>query len=163
MLLRPATLAALLVVLGSAGCAPNDSRSRHLRSDGSWEEGPAWPYWARSMRVHPLSQIAPDRDSGDPVIEARIEFLDPLDHTCKGVGQLQLELAAAGRSAGPIAQWQMDLRDPAVNRRHYDDVTRTYLFRLKIDPDKIPDEPALLAEFLSADGRHMEADYRLPR
>jgi hypothetical protein len=55
-----------------------------------------WPYWPRRMRIHPLTQFATNRDTGQLIIEARIEFFDEHGHTCKGVGQVLLDLHATG-------------------------------------------------------------------
>jgi hypothetical protein len=113
-----------------------------------------WPYWPRRMRIHPLTQFATNRDTGQLIIEARIEFFDEHGHTCKGVGQVLLDLHAtgSGRNSEPLETWALDLVDPAVNYDHYDELTRTYLFRLEFDPRVLPERPELWAYFRSADG-----------
>jgi hypothetical protein len=36
----------------------------------------------------------------------------------------------------PVGTWDIDLADLNLNARHYDPVTRTYLFRLSLDRSK---------------------------
>lgn len=95
----------------------------------------AWPFRPASLRIHPLSR-AVSREGPATAIEARVEFFDRFGHTTKGVGMMRLELHAAdappagGRRLGA---WEIDLSDVDTNLRHYDDVTRTYLFRLGLE------------------------------
>lgn len=120
----------------------------------------SWPYWPRRMRIHPLSQLATDRDTGQLVIETRIEFLDRHGHTCKAVGQVLIDLHETGgaRNREPLETWVLDLGDASVNRDHYDELTRTYLFRLDFDPQILPERPELWGYFRSADGRRFQAE-----
>ena len=160
----------LLVVLlsGGAGCG-RDTRMDRLvgpadgsgsGTDGFETPGPIkWPYWPRRMRIHPLTQFATDRDTGQLVIEVRVEFFDERGHTCKGVGQVLMDLHAAGRGrhSEPLETWALDLLDATVNYDHYDELTRTYVFRLNFDPRILPERPELWAYFHSADGRRFQA------
>ena len=59
-----------------------------------------------------------------------------------------------------LQTWNQDLRDLELNRRQYDDVTRTYLFRLQLTQPP-PAGSELRAFFLSADGKRMNAQIRL--
>jgi len=153
-------------VLGSPGCA-GGSHDQGPLSNGSAGTDLAhrdasdadWPYWPRRMRIHPLTQLATDRDTGQLVIETRVEFFDSLGHTTKGIGQVLVDLHAA-RSAEtePLETWALNLADPQVNADHYDDLTRTYLFRLEFDPLVLPDRPEIRAYFRSSDGRRLQAE-----
>jgi hypothetical protein len=117
----------------------------------------AWPYWPQRMRVHPLSQLVTDRDSGRLLIEARLEFLDAEGHSAKAVGQVLIDLLSRDDPSAPIASWSRDLADRAANRDHFDDLTRTYLFRLEFDAAALPREPRLQAYYRSSQGRVLKA------
>ena len=179
VLLRPhRTVLAVAVCAALAGCNHASRRESPLagnpiipQSHRADPELPAsdgrdidWPFWPQSMRVHPLSQFANDRITGRLLIEARVEFLDAFAHTCKGVGHVRIDLHDADEeSTQPISTWILDLRDVTINLEHYDDLTRTYLFRLEVDPDTLPDKTELWAYFQSTEGKRMESSFLLPR
>ena len=121
----------------------------------------AWPYWPQRVRVHPLTRLVTGDPASPKVLEARIELLDPDGDTTKGVGALTLELRANEDGGRPVAGWSIALDDPEVNRLHYDQVTRTYLMRLELEPDAIPEDPELFAELESPDGRVLHDTLRL--
>ena len=160
--------------LGILGCASAPG-PEHDPSGGPTSLGPNsswigdaqtsdWPFWPQALRIHPLTRLAVDAKSGRSIIEVRLEFLDPEGHTTKGVGQVRIDLAAGGSGADsspPIATWNWDLRDRSVNRRFYDDVTRTYLFRLTVDPSELGPQPELRAYYLSAAGARLQATHAL--
>ncbi len=160
--------------LGILGCASAPSPD-HDPSDGPTPAGlnssglgdaqtDDWPFWPEALRIHPLTRLAVDAKSGLSIIEVRLEFLDPEGHTTKGVGQVRIDLVAGGSgtdSSPPIVAWNWDLRDRSVNRRFYDDVTRTYLFRLKVHSLELGPQPELRAYFLSATGQRLQATHTL--
>lgn len=121
-----------------------------------------WPYWPRSMRVHPLTRIV-TAEGSEPVIEARVEMRDRDGHLTKGRGRLRLDLhdASDETPGGTIAEWNLDLRDLDFNRERFDDVTFTYLFRLDVDPDQIPPAPVLWAYYLSDDAEELSARFEI--
>lgn len=123
-----------------------------------------------------------DPETGQLIIEARIEFFDSDEETTKAVGMLTLQVypdAATPSGSNAQKSWNLDLADLAFNRAHYDDVTRTYLFKLEVGPDDInsgsggggdgavgggaaggvggSSRAELRAFFLSSDGRSLEA------
>ncbi len=165
----------LLVGLAAAllvGCPPRTPPHRSPLIDGaSGTEISGWPFWPRRMRIHPLTRLVNDENLGHLVIEVRIELRDDFNHTTKGVGQVRFDLYDASDAGGdtPLTTWDrdtdtdklLDLRDLTLNARYYDDITRTYLFRLGVDPADLPAEPQLRAYFLSADGQTLTATYRL--
>lgn len=123
-----------------------------------------WPFRPTRLRVHPLTRAIMDEDTSEPIIEVRIEFIDPQGHTTKGVGQIRIDLLAEKGSKEadkPLAVWSRDLRDLKVNFEHYDEVTQTYLFRLRIEGKQLPANPRINAYFLAADGLRLEANYQL--
>lgn len=129
-------------------------------SSAQRDPGAAWPFWPTSMRFHPLTRAVHEGSANELVIEARIEFLDSDGETSKAAGQLTLQLYADVQSpSGPDAlrTWNQDLRDLSINRQRYDDITRTYLFRLEMDQTELPQGAQLRAFFLSIDGQHLDA------
>ncbi len=125
-----------------------------------------WPFWPVKMRIHPLTRVVPDEASSRLVIEARIELRDQHNHTTKGYGTIRFDLfdgAARAESQTPIEQWNEDLRDLNSNRLYYDEVTRTYLFRLGIDPADLPAEPLLRAYYYVSEDDYFKATYELRR
>ena len=116
---------------------------------------PAWPYWPEKLRVHPLTRLVTDPRTGRNLLEARIEFFDAQGATTKASGQLTLRLfanASQPDTADPLETWNLNLRDLAVNAQQYDDITRTYLMRLEIDPTRLTATPDLRAYFVGANG-----------
>jgi len=91
-----------------------------------------WPFRPTTLRLHPLSH-ALRRDDRVSVIEARVEFFDRFRHTTKGLGVMHFELHSADGAGPRLVSWEIDVSDVDANMRHYDDVTRTYLFRLGLD------------------------------
>jgi hypothetical protein len=147
----------MLAICFAGGCNSKNGAGRTGRV-----EGETWPFWPATMRVHPSTRVMRDEPSGRFVIETRIELFDPDGVTSKGVGQLTLELHdASSRGDEPVQIWNQDLRDLELNRRQYETVTRTYLFRLEIDASVFPNDPELKAFFLSADGQTLAATMRL--
>ncbi|UCD74703.1 MAG: hypothetical protein JSV91_13055 [Phycisphaerales bacterium] len=161
-------LASLFAAVLLGGCQPA-SRSTGMRQNsdgGASADGDAvtWPFWPRSIRIHPLTRFTTDRETGGLLIEARLEFLDAEGHNTKGLGQVRFDLHSAlpSEDARSLENWNKDLRDLAENLNHFDDVTRTYLFRLEIEESLLPRRPMLKAYFLSADGATMENRFKFP-
>lgn len=155
----------------SGGCAPhsdspppagvgwsNGSRMKNAAS-------PGWPFWPTRVRLHPSTRIIKDAPSSQWLIETRIEFADSDGASSKAVGQLTIQLwdGSAASATEPLQTFNMDLRDPAVNRRQYDDVMRTYLFRLEVDAAKLPENPEIRVYFVSVDGQNLNATMHLRR
>jgi len=102
-----------------------------------------WPFRPASLRLHPLTHAL--RNEGVvSVVEARIEFFDRFGHTTKGLGLVRFELRAGDGDGRRLASWEIDVREVEENMRHYDDVTRTYLFRLGLEGvEDLPDSARL--------------------
>jgi hypothetical protein len=114
------------------------------------------------MRLHPLTRLAPDPFTRETVIEARVEFVDAERVTTRAAGVVHLKLHDAS-SEGLLNEWIVDLEDRQQNTLHFDTVTRTYLFKLQVDPATLPAEVLLRASFHGADGRDFEASAPLRR
>lgn len=123
-----------------------------------------WPFWPTVMNIHPLTRIAIDRATGARVLEARIEFLDQFQTTTRGYGQIRLELTdlASVTPESLTDVWSIDLRDINRNVTHFDDVTRTYLFRLQLDDANVAARPELRVYFYGSDGAALK-DRRVVR
>lgn len=125
--------------LSSASGQRPGSSSRPL-SDQT-ETGRQWLFWPTRVRVHPLSRAIRAATDRSLILEVRLEFLDRFGHNSKGVGQVRLELYHSGPGRGnarPEARmrlgvWTIDISSAEQNLLHYDDVTRTYLFRLEVE------------------------------
>lgn len=148
---------AMCACLSLYACAPDNGTG--VRT-GIITDQRDWPFWPAQMRIYPVVRIVNDLETGQVVIEARIEFKDQDGAVTKAIGELTVELYAAmeSRTSHLIDQWSLDLRDLAINRQHFDDVTRTYLLRMEIDPSRVPERGELRAAFASIDGRLFEHD-----
>ena len=166
-------------IIALAGCQPREtatgpSASQPLdrRSDNASPQigaalgmgrPPRWPFWPTKMRIHPLTRLVLQPAGPAPgatdqwIVEVRIEFTDDQGQPSKEVGQLLLqwhENPAASQER--VKSWNADLRDLTANRDHYDDVTRTYLFRLSVAPDEISDDSQVRAMFVALDGQQFQ-------
>jgi hypothetical protein len=150
----------LLLVLGigiGTGCESGAQRTIRIGPDGASEFG--WPYWPTELRVHPLTRLVQEAN-GATVLEARVELLDAEGHTTKGIGLLILEVRTD--EEGTVEErWERDLSDPTLNRLHYDEVTRTYLLRLAIDPKRLSGQPVLEAALVIPGQTTLEDRLRL--
>lgn len=124
----------------------------------------AWSPRPVAMRVYPSSRFVQDR--GQTVLEARVELLDAMNDSVKASGQFQLELLTDPRrgaeSPRRLYAWTVPVLSLAEQRRHYDSVTRAYLFRLSLDDLAIPRRDTLLrVMFTPAEGERLEAEATL--
>ncbi|MFA9478797.1 hypothetical protein ACERK3_10865 [Phycisphaerales bacterium AB-hyl4] len=125
-------------------------------------EGEVWQPRPESLRVHPTTRFV-QRGGDEVTLQARIEFHDAMGDSVKGVGAYRLELFASdemGRNVSRrLYQWQIDVRTLAAQRSYYDAVTRSYLFRLRLDDAAPPTQPTLLrVTFIPADqGERLES------
>ena len=153
--LRFTTLLVVLCFLG--GCpAPNET----IQESFTQGEG-VWPFWPMSMRFHPLTRIVINENEEKCSLEARLEFKDQEEDISKALGQMNIklfEMHSDGRASEIIETWDIDLENRQDNRLYYSVITRTYLFRLKLDTDKLREKMELVAKFNSADGQVFNAD-----
>ena len=159
---RVAVMLLVAGLVGSAsGCRGKDSlpgvEGTNTRTNGS-DDSVLWPFWPTRMAIHPATRLTIDTGSGVKHFEARIAFYDQFGDICKAVGEMRLELEDPCGMKAIMPEWTIDLRDLRLNGRHYDDVTRTYLFKLKIENDWMPAKAILHVYFLSDDGTEFEID-----
>ena len=150
-------LAAVLTatfLLWTIGCHHplEDSRSTTAHSGSTsatqpaelTQTDPGWRPTAVRMRVFPSTRFV--SDSGRPVLEARVEMIDEMGDSVKTSGSWRVELFSGG-DARPIREprkllysWQIQATTLAQQQRHYDPVTRAYLFRLQMDQPTDPQQ-----------------------
>lgn len=152
-----------VVLLATVGCQWKGGQPEASSPNG--HAGPAaWQIRPVSMRVYPSSKLTVT-EAGQPLLEARIEFLDAANDTVKAVGKLRFELyrgASAGRGA-KIYHWDVEMLTQAQNESYYDSITRAYLFQLQLDdlPRK-DDEVTLAVTYLPAEfGPRLKATTQL--
>ena len=133
---------ALGLALALVGCSPKRSSqpfppmSSNAGSDFAATAMPVeeWPFVPAAVRIHPLTRILTGDVAAESVVETRIEFADRWGDTTKAVGRLQLDLYGSDGNEDapltPVHRWEQDLTNLDLNRAHYDQVTRTYLFKL---------------------------------
>jgi len=122
-----------------------------------------WPFRPVAMRIHPFTSL--ELGPRSSVIEARLELIDPVGDVTKGVGAMRFELYAEPPTESRQGQgrrlytWDASIAALEENQAHWDSITRTYHFTLKL-----PERPArqqrlrLHVQFDSTAGRRMTAD-----
>jgi hypothetical protein len=133
---RTTILAVVLIVTGTCGC-----RSIGFKGSRAAEESLAasseWAFRPVSMRVHPFTSLVMDRDIG-LVLDARIELVDAMGDTSKGLGTFRFELYADQLTEGREGEgqrlyfWEGSVATLDETRQHYDSITRTYAFKLQL-------------------------------
>lgn len=133
-------LALLPVILALCGCAiePNPPFKGETSAGGIER-----PFTPVVMQVHPLTRIMQNGDS--PLLICHLELRDSWGDTCKGVGELSVQLYRGDRAGGPGTQelrWDIDLSDLELNAKLYDPATRTYRLSLEGLSERLatPDE-----------------------
>ncbi len=160
-LLRRLALVTVLVMVSGCQWKGGPGGTRGVGGDGKesvWEVRPA------SMRIYPSSGFRVI--SGQPALEARIELFDDLGDSVKGVGTVRFELyPVVGPERSDVGArlygWEVEMLTLAKNREHYDSVTRTYVFQLRLGQPPQPGKPLrLVAEFADAHhrGERLSAD-----
>lgn len=158
----------LPLAASASGCSGIELKGRGgpTTTNGSGQAG--WPFEPVAMRVHPFTSINLGDEDG-AVLEARIELLDQVGDVTKGVGDLRFELYAIrteGSSAPHVRDvlftWSADLSTLQQNIQHYDQITRTYLFKLKLEsPPAAWSNLLLSVQFTDRHGKRINAEGRL--
>jgi hypothetical protein len=163
-ILRITVCLGVLLVAGIPGGCSNaawkggstaDDPTPRYDGDNIWSPKPT------KLRVYPSSRFDPSGELA--VLEARIELLDEMDDSIKGVGVLHFELYAGGSANRPgtdrkLYAWDVSLLTLVDQRRHYDAITRGYSFRLKLDDVEAPQTATtLLVWFEPTVGKRLEA------
>jgi len=121
-------------------------------------------YWRAEplkMRVYPSSRLV--REGNGAVLEARIELLDEMDDTVKGVGDYHFDLASAEATSGAtpatrLYSWDVSVMTIEQQKAFYDSITRTYFFRLKLDSPVKEHNLVLRAVLSTPDGKRIDTE-----
>jgi hypothetical protein len=150
---------------GNFGGSPSDTEGQPPRV--------AWTLQPVDMRVYPSSRFSVQNQQA--MLEARIELLDEMGDSTKGVGQFHFELFAGGTpgfaeaagspghpgrptSAQRLYTWDVPLLTLDDQKRHYDPITRAYLFRLRMDEQALPQRNTTLqASYEALSGERLKA------
>lgn len=118
-----------------------------------------------AMRVFPSTRLV--TEDGQPMLDARIEFLDAAGDSTKAVGWIRIDLhplyaGTSERRGRLLYRWDQTVLTLDENRRFYDPVTRTYLFRLMLDGRLPAGDPLELAVYFKpVEGDPLEATFTL--
>ena len=113
-------LCAMAALLGCVGCGPPVADSPR-----SWAYGPG------TMRIHPITRIAPQSSATSGQVQVRVEFTDEDGFTTRAMGRLSATLEVPGR---PPQSVSANLSDRAGNRMRWEAATRTYLLTIEPSP-----------------------------
>lgn len=124
---------------------------------------PTWLPHPVDVRVYPTTRFA--MADGQVVLETRIELVDAMGDPVKAPGLFGIALEGAQRGdMSPFDQtmyrWQMRVRTLNDQRRHYDPVTQTYLFNLKLRELAAPRQAVTVkATFTTMQGKVLEGEF----
>ena len=131
-------VALVILVIALSGCGTVGFKNESAVSGRSNSATGAGMFEPDAMRIHPVSRIAVDGGTGLKVVEAYIEFVDRFGDVTKASGVIRFEAYAqantAASSDGGYREdvWDISIDDEESNRRHYDPITRSYAFKLKL-------------------------------
>ena len=145
--LRFGALGAILAALAAAGPIGCEGGKFGLPGAEPWEKKPERADIAvpepihlllpQAIRIHPFTGMRTfDETGGVKGIDVRIEALDAYGDPTKAFGKFQFTLyqfrTDSPNHRGPrIATWEEDLLAPKQNLVHWDNITRTYVFKLQ--------------------------------
>lgn len=154
-----------VVALLLIGCVwKGGHKERHATIDDASAQ--VWSGRPWRARVYPATRFAEDQSKS--ILEARIELVDDMGDPVKSAGRLRLELFARSAAGKPdigqrLYSWDVSILTREDQQRHYDPITRTYVFRLKLDESHTPRiQSVLKVMFISPQGKRIEAQATLP-
>jgi len=130
------------------------------------EQGDHWRPEVTGVRIYPSSRFA--RVDQQLIVEARVELLDEMGDSTKSSGMVQIQLSTTGRVSGSaearqLYKWDINLETLQDQKTYYDPITRSYLFRLKMDQESAPQVPTLLQViFTRPNGQQLSGQATLP-
>ena len=161
----PLYVLSFLLLLGLGGCVWKGDRGGSEGISPPYPKG-TWRLQPVSMRVYPSTKFIKDGDGS--VLEARIELLDSMGDSVKGVGRFRIELLSRGQ-AGEIGigkrlySWDAPVMTLDEQVRYYDPITRTYYFRLELNEDRSATrDTSLHVMFVTVDGKRLITEAALP-
>jgi len=160
----------MLGLAAALGCESDGPLAETFQFKGAKATGepPApgeWPFRPVAMRIHPFTALTINETQRSTVLEARIELLDQLGDVAKGVGELRFELYEMEPTASRTGQekqvqrWDAPLATLDQNRQHWDAITRTYTFRLRlVDTPRSDKKYRLVAQLTDPNGNRLRAE-----
>lgn len=155
---RAAVLAIATVCVAGAACSWKGDRGSNLAAAPVFPEG--WSTRPTRMRVYPTTRFS--QEGGHSILEAHIELFDEMGDSVKGVGRFRMELLTRARGSDQsmgdrLYTWDVDMLTLADQQRHWDPITRTYWFRLKLDDLPSTERGTLFhVQFLLPDGGRLD-------
>jgi hypothetical protein len=152
---------AALLLLASAGCnwdAQNPLGPRPPRATSQPVPAPINLLLPQSISFQGFTggpRALDSSGSGAKGIEVHIAAKDSFGHAAKAFGDFRFEVYAFKPNSGDprgerLAMWEVSASDPRVNRDHWNEVHRTYEFRLGWDqPVPVGTKLVLAAVFSS--------------
>ncbi len=163
---RQLILCVLLVFLLS-GCHSSKSTKVATGADDHPEASGMACFFPAKVQILPLTKVIPPTDSDASFhIHAYVSLLDQFESQIKTPGQFRFELyEKVLRSAEPkgkrIKIWDdVDLREPGINHRYWQDYLRAYEFILKLEP-QAKKNYILQITFSSITGRRFTCEYTI--
>lgn len=116
-------------------------------SDGAERRGDRWPFAPASMRISPFTAIRASAGVEGAELDLKVELLDQVGDSTKGLGEFRFELYQAGAEErighrSPLYAWRASIGTVARNQTHYNSTLRTYDFRLAMSA--LPEADAAL-------------------
>jgi len=158
-----AWIAAGLLAVGAGCAAPRTKGGADAAPTAPKAQAPVSSLFApRAVEIHPFTVLAVDPNTQAWILEARVRLLDALDDTTKAAGFFRFELYEAPLVTSKkdrqrrLEVWHVDLDGIEAHRRHYDPITRTYVFRLRpTHPPSLKTRYRLHAQFTDTTGRRL--------
>ncbi len=155
-------MTALLVAAGALfGCRSDpesDWRDREL-------PGGIWVAEPEGLRIHPSTRFV--EEEGERFLDVRVEVVDVFGDSIKHAMRYRFELWAGGLGGTAqtrVEDWEAEAMTAIQQRSAYDPVTRSYVWRLSIDPPLTELlRPRLLALAQTPDGKRLQAEANLRR
>lgn len=145
----------LLAVMHAAGCESKGT----VPSDGptpvpqAADKSNRWQPTPVAVRVYPSTRFV--READMVLLELRLELLDEMGDPVKASGLVQVALATGNGQASVNSQvlfrWDIDLSTIEDQKQFYDGVTRTYLFRLRVQRQEVASRPTVVRVSFSTD------------
>jgi hypothetical protein len=167
---RPILLSLGVALAWVAGCGLHAKPTTGVTSQAAARTaGAKEPFEPETIRIHPLTRIDTNPETGAPQVDVYFELRDRWNHGVKALGQVVLELyetpgPGSATRGGPLQLrvWKVDLTDPDANAIPYDRVTRTYHISLAGVPTGLPADRdlELRVRFTTLSGETMSGAYR---
>ncbi len=156
-------LAITLIALGLGyflGCGDSSLSGPSFKAGATTEQveipAPINLLLPKSMRIHPFTRTRIfDETGGIKGVEVRVEAIDYYGDTTKAFGEFRFELYQyKPQSPDPkgkrIAVWEVPLLEPKMNLMHWDNITRTYEFKLQWDQPIAVGQKFVLVSYFSS-------------